>query len=109
MNTCEIFETLTDYCGPPSAKEKRFAVMLHPAPLFPDSQPPKTGVEPLAVFAANDDNGGWGWVNLNQEEKDCIGQGLLDSDAEIGKWYWCVLWEQQPPTMQYVPKGMSHA
>ena len=68
-----------------------FAVRLHPAPSFPDDQPTKPiDVQPFVLIAANDDGGAWGWVNLNQEEKELIGQQLLD-DHRPGHWYWCKL------------------
>jgi hypothetical protein len=74
---------------------KCFAIMLYPAPKFPDDKPWKDledGVHPYAVHAAHDDTGAWAWVFLSQAEKELIGQKLVDHCVEVGKWYWCILY-----------------
>lgn len=78
-----------------TSEPKCFAVILHPAPKFPDDKPWKDlegGVHPYAVHAAHDDTGAWGWVSLSSEEKEMIGQKLLDHCSEVGRWYWCILY-----------------
>jgi hypothetical protein len=69
-----------------------FAVMLRNAPPFPDGKDTKPiDVQPLAVIAANDDGGKWGWASLDQEEKNIVGDALVAYGAGVDTWYWCLL------------------
>lgn len=71
---------------------KAFAVMLREAPAFPDQKGVKPiDVQPLVVVAANDDGGSWGWVNLDKNEKEVVGDALLNFGAGLDAWYWCDL------------------
>ena len=74
-------------------KTESFAVCLLRTPYFPTKLPLKQGVFNMAVIAANDDNGAWGFITLAKEEKDVIGSKLLEVKAEYNKWYWCELYE----------------
>lgn len=72
--------------------ETYFAVMLRHAPSFPDEGDVKPiDVQPLAVVAANNDNGGWGWATLDEAEKDVVGDALLNFGASVDVWHWCQL------------------
>lgn len=72
-----------------------FAVMVIAVPSLPDDKPCKdiVRIPLLAVIAANDDGGKWGFVNLNQDEKHCIGDMLLDLEIPVGEWVYCELYE----------------
>jgi hypothetical protein len=65
-------------------------------PFFPG---PVTKVKPdvtrYAVVAAMDDKGAWGYVDLNREWKDVIGQAMLDLGCREEQWYWCEYYEDE--------------
>ena len=80
-------------------KEDEFAVCLTKAPKLPGKS--AVFVENkfdcnLSVVACNDDNdcGGWGWCNLDSDEKEAIGQKLLDIDADLNVWYFCLMFKE---------------
>ena len=70
-------------------KENAFAVCFICAPEFPDRKPYKPGVNRLVVVAANDDGGKWGFIILTKEEKELIGDQLLEMEAPVDTWFWC--------------------
>ena len=75
--------------------ENAFAVCILPTPEFPMDKPSKCYVQKLAVIAANDDKGAWGFVTLKEDEKDCIGFAMMQFRAETGRWYWCELYKDE--------------
>lgn len=70
--------------------DNAFAVCLLEVPPFP---PPITDMledsYPYAVIAANDDKDAWGYVCLNQDWKNTIGETMLNLGCAINTWYWC--------------------
>lgn len=75
-----------------------FAVALLDVPPLPYPAGPIADFvyQPLrAVAAASDAGGEWSFCNLNQQEKDCIGDALVEYRAEVDKWYWCNLFDHE--------------
>ncbi len=70
------------------------AVMLVAVPDFPDkSKRTDVIVQPYTVIAAGDSTGSWGWIHLELEEKECIGNKMLNEMCTIGTWYSCRLFK----------------
>jgi hypothetical protein len=82
---CEIYDNRHD--------ENSFAVALLPVPDFPNDKPFDDVVrKPLqAVIAANDANGMWSFVQLEVDEKHCIGDRLNEIGVPEGEWKYCNL------------------
>ena len=49
--------------------------------------------EPYAIVAIDKYPDGWGWIELDGDTKDEIGVYMQDCDAEIGKWYYLVIYK----------------
>lgn len=47
----------------------------------------------MAVAAVNDDRDEWGYIGLTIDEKNCIGDALMDFEAPAGQWLWCQLYK----------------
>ena len=88
MFTCEIHSK--------KQNDLSFAVMLIPISSFPtDDKIDKIVRLPLhALVAAQNDDEGWSFICLSREEKHCIGDAMLEDEWEIGRWFWCNLYEQ---------------
>ena len=72
--------------------KKAFAVCLLHTPDFPTNTALQDGVNKLAVVAATDNNNVWSFITLTREEKHCIGFAMLEFTVDVGKWYWCELY-----------------
>lgn len=81
----------------PDAK-RVYAVALIKVPAFPDDAHPESNS--LSVICSErytaaegqvNDKPLWGWVHLTPDAKNLIGSDLVESNAEIGKWYYLVL------------------
>ena len=80
----------------PYDQKATYAVMLLETPKFPGVGHPES--KPLSIICAvqHDVVEGestkvlWGWVHLEQNTKEVIGQGLEQFNAESNKWY-CML------------------
>jgi len=92
MRTCTIHDER------PNTNGNTFAVMLLPVPSLPEGMEAASGEMVMqAVIGATDHElgeGKAGWVVLSSEEKDAIGYALHEHGAEVHRWYWCQLWEQ---------------
>ena len=79
--------------------ENEFAVCLTKAPELPGKPGSfiqrKFGVN-LAVVASNnwpDNEQGWGWCCLLESEKEAIGNKLLEINAKLDEWYFCLMYK----------------
>lgn len=77
-------------------QEDYYLVALIPVPAFPgENHPEANGMATIcaARYPALSSGGEpkWGWVQLNPDAKNAIGDALLDHPAEIGRWYYMVV------------------
>ena len=72
-----------------------FLVCLIETPKFPDGYEMHDGFHNLAVAAAYIDDGKLKWTTLNEDEKNCVGDAMIDSNCDFGTWYWCDLFEKE--------------
>lgn len=67
--------------------------MLHPSPSFPGAT--HAICLPFSVLCcgkyvtleSSPNEAKWGWVELNPDTRNVIGQDLMDMNAEPGRWY----------------------
>ena len=80
-----------------SRQDDEFAVCLIRAPDLPgkagDVVESKFGCN-LAVVACNDlaNKGSWSWCYLEADEKKVIGMKLVEVDAELDDWHYCLMY-----------------
>ena len=75
--------------------DESFLVCLLETPKFPNDYKMHDGFHHLAVIAAYDNGGKLKWTALNVDEKNCIGDAMLESYCNVGEWYWCNLFEKE--------------
>jgi len=79
-------------------ESESFCAALLQVPDFPDGKPAIKAIEDmggklLSVVGCNDNTGRWGYATLDDDEKCAIGDALMEHGAEIGRWYWCTLFD----------------
>jgi hypothetical protein len=92
MKICTIHDERPNYNG------NTFAVMLLPIPNMPGGATLNGAAHMQAVIGCSDkserDDGSFGWVTLDHDERMAIGDALNEHRAEVHRWYWCELWHQ---------------
>jgi len=81
-------------------QDDEFAVCLTKAPDLPGKASSvvqkKFGVN-IGVVGCTDwlnKEEGWSWCSFESDEKEAIGQKLLDIDARLDEWYFCLMYKE---------------
>jgi len=74
-----------------------FAVMLRLAPQLPDDSGLHSISHARQVITAskNNNENRWGWVHLDGDEKDAIGEAMMIEECDLDKWYWCAIYKEE--------------
>jgi hypothetical protein len=73
-----------------------FAVLIRVSPHFLDG----THIPQYTIYAANQVDNVWGWIELSDEERAAVGEAMVSINAAADQWFWAILLPDTMPAIE---------